>query len=776
MNISEKSFYLLLILALLSGIAGLAYEILYMKIISNYFGDIFYISSAVLTTFFFGIAIGSFYANKFSKYLALLEIAIGVYALIFTILFYTFSTSIVKTLYIFDPTGPIVLTIMTFFLLIIPALLLGFSVPLYTLYLQHYNNHNNNTTNFKKIYILYNIGAAISVILLEYILIRLFGIAAGIITVATINIIAGFVLYYTIKPIKNIKQNNWIREIKDNKTQYIQLFIANVLTAIMYLVVLQILNLIYGPLKENFSILLSTSLIAIAIASIILLYTTISIKKLYFIISIAILGVFSLLNLFIDSWIDMREGISQNSFEFLTIKISTIILYVGFLFILFGIIEPLYYQNKKKLQIGTILGVSSLGMCAGFLTMTWFLFNYFSLLTIILIVATSFFLLSLKKKQRWYKYAIILLLFSTLTLIFIQNWPGDTLQVSHNWLNSKEQYEDALSLINSIETHKKYENSVAIINFSDNTRWLSHNGYVSLSFRDDMRTKLHESLMGMASVPFLKNHEDAFIMGLGSGITPGAATEMFDRVDVSEINPVMPKVLDELSDRNYNIESKDNVDIQIQDAQISLLTTDKKYDLIVNTVPSPYFYSASKLWSEDVYDEVSKSLDKGGIYTTWFDTRVGKKGFETMTKTIENSFNHCRYMILTSAYLLTLCSNEPIKFTNYDNSFYTKNIQEMFQYQGIEDISNHIYHRFIQPNNNIYNEETIIHTLNHPVLEYYASSRNNFDEIFREEFYSTFFSNLSYDPINNSHGSNEYKREKCNIIRSYIKLDRIQSC
>lgn len=39
-------------LALLSGVSGIAYEVLYVRLISAYIGNIFYVSAALLAIFF----------------------------------------------------------------------------------------------------------------------------------------------------------------------------------------------------------------------------------------------------------------------------------------------------------------------------------------------------------------------------------------------------------------------------------------------------------------------------------------------------------------------------------------------------------------------------------------------------------------------------------------------------------------------------------------------------------------------------------------------------
>ncbi len=63
-------YRLLPFLAFLSGISGIAYEVLYARILTTYFGDIFYVTSILLTTFFIGMALGS-NISRYTRYTAI---------------------------------------------------------------------------------------------------------------------------------------------------------------------------------------------------------------------------------------------------------------------------------------------------------------------------------------------------------------------------------------------------------------------------------------------------------------------------------------------------------------------------------------------------------------------------------------------------------------------------------------------------------------------------------------------------------------------------------
>ena len=72
--------YLLLALSFTSGMCGIAYEILYARLLTTYLGDMYFVSAAILATFLFGIAVGSLAARRLTRWLWLIELFIGAYA------------------------------------------------------------------------------------------------------------------------------------------------------------------------------------------------------------------------------------------------------------------------------------------------------------------------------------------------------------------------------------------------------------------------------------------------------------------------------------------------------------------------------------------------------------------------------------------------------------------------------------------------------------------------------------------------------------------------
>gem|GEM_PF-4176815 len=163
---------------------------------------------------------------------------------------------------------------------------------------------------------------------------------------------------------------------------------------------------------------------------------------------------------------------------------------------------------------------------------------------------------------------------------------------------------------------------------------------------------------------------------------------------------------------------------------LKLLQESQTYDTIVNTVTSPHYYSASKLYTKEFYDLVSKKLSPGGVYSSWFDVRIENVGISVMINTLESSFNDCRYFALSSGYFNVVCSNEvlnilpkhltEIRFEKtpfaalWKQKALLQNFVEFVPFLEI-DLANdqHFKRNSVQLN-----------TINHPVIEFVASTNH----------------------------------------------------
>lgn len=770
---SISKTHILLFLSFLSGITGLAYEVIYFRLFSSYIGNIFYISLATLFSFFLGIGIGSIVSRKFRKYLWLSEIGIGFYAVFILILFTFFSQKIILLLYsLFEILGPIFLTLISVVLLLPAGILIGLSIPLYTYYLSKISNESNSYFSFKNIYIYYNLGAAICVLLIEFFFIRTLGYTLSLLIISIISIITGLLLYVFIPRFENTHKSIKISLNKKNSN----LFILNILTSLYYILLLKTMSLIFGPLNENFAILLVLTLFSISIGTIIVSKFTFSYQNAIYLCSVITLITFALLGEFIHIW-SYSQNILNLNFNLFFLKTLFIVVFSLPLFILFGVIEPLFLKKYKDVGVDEVMAISSFAMALGFFVTTFILSQYFNLFTLIVLSSLIFFVVYLSEsnfimkisKKKMFLGGIFIL-----SIIFISlNWVGSSLYIGNSVFSDQEYFKKSVESLEDVELYKQYNEIIAIPRYDYGTQRLVINGHATIVFTQANMTPVKESESGLVGLNFIENktQSNVLVKGLGAGITAGAISEVAQSVRVSEINPVIFQIQEKFSKQNFNILKKNNTELLNEDAYVTLLKSNETYDLIVNTVPSPYFNSASKLWTKEVINISSQRLTKNGVYVAWLNGKIlDSGGFETMVKTYNQVFDECIYYPLSLSYYQIICSNSELKYYEFEEEDISKNIRKLFTIVDVENTSqlnDYFYYKFFKLNESKFLEDDLIkiNSLNFPILEFQTPYSFQPTNQYYAYIYSTLYSDFNTNIFTNSTLNQSEMNKKCQVYK-----------
>ncbi|MEE9542185.1 MAG: fused MFS/spermidine synthase [Thermodesulfobacteriota bacterium] len=184
------------ILFLGSGLTGLIYQVLWTRLLTLTFGVTTLAISTVLTCFFGGLALGSFlggrWADKFGrgfKWYGVAEIIIGVYALLFLMILSLNNevyVMIARSLGLGFYGQTIIKFVLSIIILIIPATMMGVTLPILSKELSHRWDHF--AKDIGNLYAINTLGAVAGAVLTAYYLIPSFGIRAIIISVGLVNI------------------------------------------------------------------------------------------------------------------------------------------------------------------------------------------------------------------------------------------------------------------------------------------------------------------------------------------------------------------------------------------------------------------------------------------------------------------------------------------------------------------------------------------------------------------------------------------------------------
>lgn len=109
----------------------------------------------------------------------------------------------------------------------------------------------------------------------------------------------------------------------------------------------------------------------------------------------------------------------------------------------------------------------------------------------------------------------------------------------------------------------------------------------------------------------------ALVIGLGGGATPGAVARYHVDVDVVELSAAVVAGSAFFKDINFDLLSRPNVHLRVDDGRNFMMMGHKKYDVITADIILPRHAGAGALYSKEYYELVRHSLADGGLAMQW---------------------------------------------------------------------------------------------------------------------------------------------------------------
>lgn len=699
------------ILMLLSGFAGISYEILYGRILGNIIGDQFAVSAAVLITFLLGIGIGSVYAHRLWKYLWAIELGIGLFAVAFSL----GSAGLDAFLYQHLPqafSGLEWAIAVCVVVLAVPAFLIGCSLPLFAGYLDRVVEKNA----FSRAYTLYNFGAALTVIAIEFLLLREWGLRATVTAIASLNVVIAMgvmVWAYRIS-----RQSPGISKASVSsvaRKDIAALIIVGVASAIFQLFMVKFAELAFGPFRETFALVLSIILLGIAIGSRLVGRFGWGFGTVVVACFVAVLLMFPTVEQVLYLYAGYYNGFQGDYWAGVALKWVALLMIMGLPAIFFGATIPALLSGRDEVarESGYLLYMAALGNVGGFLLMAFVLHQYLDygvqLLSVLALVLLA---LLVYARPALYRVVGILLLGGASYMTYAAVWDEDLLFVSYTNFRDVGELNKARAEIRLPEKYKGKQD-VFSINWMNGKPYFFINGYISIPLNNPS-----EKIVGALSSYFSPRTDRALVLGLGSGATASTVAEFFDHTDVVEINPVVRDNLFRMKRWNFDVESNKTVDIAVDDAIHFTKANRNTYSLILNTVTTPLYFSSSKLYTHEFFQVVRDRLTPDGLYVTWLDNRIGDRGVDIILSTLRESFAACSIAYIKSSYLLLMCSQQPPSLLPAPVRAASSKVEDYFWSKGIDPewlkyqlLSTRAYDL-------ISDQDAVINTLNYPSLEF----------------------------------------------------------
>jgi predicted membrane-bound spermidine synthase len=437
----------------------------------------------------------------------------------------------------------------------------------------------------------------------------------------------------------------------------IALVLSGIASAVFQLLLIKCAEFLFGPYNETFALVLATVLAGIAVASVLVPRLDISFGQ---VLTLCVTGLAVFLGAFApvaELFASLNSQAAEGYWTFILLKGLVLLLIGGLAALAFGATVPALLRSHEEIarRSGRVLFLASMGNACGYLLMTLHLHQHFDYGSIAFIAAAIVGLgLFLYVGSSWPRRAAVAALVLGAFVIQQSAWNEGLLDLGYRSFISLEELDEKRRELQRAERFKSAEDIVTITWIGEVPR-LYINGYPSLRLPASL-----EGLVGAYGALLAPRTDRALVLGVGVGTTAGSVGLLFDETVAVDVNSALIDNLERMREYNFDLPSMESVRVVHDDGIRFLKTEDTRYSLILNTVTTPIYFSASKLYTVDFFEDVERHLTPDGVYLTWLDTRTGDEGVDIVLATLAEVFESCWIITLGPGYFLVACGLDEI--------------------------------------------------------------------------------------------------------------------
>lgn len=681
----ELLFVAALLCFYFSGAAGLIYEVVWTRMLTQIFGNTTYAIATVLSSFMAGLALGSFAfgrladrgKNDFLLY-GLLEAGVGVYGFSVPWLF-KIGQILYVPLYGINETYPFLFNMLLFFLsfllLVVPTILMGATLPVLSRFFVRSLSHLGHRVG--NLYATNTLGAVIGCAAAGYYLIPAFGMRGTVFIAAGVNLTIAAAIFIIDRlrgkgplelssgPLESPDAEaseaspswlGWVLLSAFGLSGFSALFYENAWT--------RALTLVLGSSVYSFTTMLVTFLIGLALGG--FFYATWMAKRkawvstfgiVELLVGLSALATIPLFEKLPLTFLRLLSGFGDSFTLFLLFQLFLSALVMFLPTFLLGMTFPLVAQlfTQSIYRVGTSVGISysanTLGailgaFVGGFISIPlmgvqntiivavainllvgWLLvvidprYSLPSRAALGLAVLAAVILIPLHT-PKWDRYVLT----SGVTIYNekFEDLPLDSLRLEAMHRDEMLYYREGLTATISVQRSGK-----------DHTYWKT-NGKIDGSHGD----ALTQLMIGYIGIFLNPNARQAAVIGLGTGMTARALSAFpVTGIDVLEIEPAMVKTATFFNEKNGKILEDPRVRVIQTDGRNYFLATNKHYDVISSEPSNPWIAGVANLYTREFYEVIKSKLNEHGIFAQWIHNySMSPDDFRMVFRTFGESF------------------------------------------------------------------------------------------------------------------------------------------
>ncbi|WP_455375858.1 fused MFS/spermidine synthase [Kaarinaea lacus] len=647
-------FFLASLFLVVSGIAALTYQVVWVRLLGLSLGSTSASVSTVLAAFFLGLAIGSYLAERITrnrindlKVYIKLEAVIGISGLLLLPILLNLD-NIMATI---PELGSQIefKFVVSMLLLVIPTMCMGATFPVMAAILVR--KQLDMGKRVSQLYSLNTAGAVFGASMAGFVFVPNWGLDGAVYIAVSLNFLIVVLALYLNSRIElpPIEHGEDIRSAltENNKTPIrdqapfrfhalLVLFCTGFVAIATEVGWTKYLSIFTGTTIYGFAAILTIFLTGIAVGSWWVKKHLDEIIKpeFWLALGLIVLGVSLLFTrAFLSTLPPIFEGVNHLSVDPWAkhgVKYSVVFLMLVLPTFVFGALFPLnlklYCGNLSgvRARIGKAYAVNTLASIFGSIAAGFWIIPQFGtdvLLTVtalIILVLPFLFLTTLSKP------APRIVIASLASIAVASNWYFD--HISYEKLIASVQYQYDYNAKTGQKPDVLFVKEgktgvVSLVTYNGRHVRIQNNGLNESGFDLEQMDKppIVEYLLGLVPYFLHDNPKSAFVVGYGGGFTTKAftLTEELESIKVVELEPVILDAGKYIYNGEIPMLKDPRLILEFNDARNTLLLEDTKYDLIAAQPSHPWLSRASTVFTRDFFKVVKSRLNENGIYGQW---------------------------------------------------------------------------------------------------------------------------------------------------------------
>jgi spermidine synthase len=707
----------LFVLFLISGATGLAYEIIWTRLLIRIFGATSFAVTTVLASYMAGLALGSYLFGRLidrrgnpARIYGLLQLGIAIFAVVFP-----FILAMLNPLYgkIYPAlqdnyyTLTTVRFVLCFVVLLIPTTLMGGTLPVLSKFIV--TNLSHLTRRVGSLYAVNTAGAVLGTFLTGFFVLPALGIRNTTWACALINMaICAIALFISMRFASTEFRREGIRaasgggthpsttrtQQSPDRSKDRLILTTFALTGFFALAVeviwARVLSLVIGTTVYAFSIMLTTFLLGLAAGSAvfariaqpterpgrILGYLVAAIGLAVYASSVA----FGKLPIIYMHYYDAYSA-TWGNVVWLEFLLSTAIMFVPAFLMggVFPLIARLYARDVMRVgsEIGTVYAFNTIGSICGSFAGSFILLRFLGVekalalisagyvaLGIVLLVTISGYLKAVARIG----VAAGLIAVAVAMFGFAPRWNRKIMT------SGVYRYAELYRTVEGLKEAAIWRNilyydegpgaTVSVERNQDELALIIDGKADASTGITDMTTQL---LLAHLPLLFHPDPDTVLVIGLGGGVTLGsAATHDVSHIDCVELLDNVVEAADYFKSHTYDCLADPRVEVIVGDARNHILLTDRSYDVVISQPPNPWISGVGDLFTREFFEMMSRRLKPGGIICNWL--HIYHMGDEDLRSTVASYlavFPHVTLWMITETDVIMLGSSAPFAFDEH---------------------------------------------------------------------------------------------------------------